>query len=121
MPSKVSSGNIAATASDSAVQSVKGSEWLTVIGKLGSAGTPAGAVTDINVFVNPYLEDDSQPTNIAGVGLSADATTTSAAVVAGVIWQVRRFRLGGVQKVKISLQNANASTALPGQFDWFIS
>lgn len=119
MPSKATNGNLTAAGGTLSVdQVVKGATWLTVIVQVGSAGTPAVAGADVNSWVIPYLEDGS--TLLGGNGALLQADSSSAATLNGSkAIRTYRYRLGGVAKVQITLQNANATTALPGQIDWF--
>lgn len=114
----LTSASISAGGSINQDQSVKGSEWLTIIGQVGSAGTPATAAGDANPFVKFFLEDGTTVLAGSGTAMPTDDTTT-ASLTNGVAVKVSRYRLKGIAKVRISLQNNNVA-ALPGQLDYFI-
>jgi hypothetical protein len=97
---------------------VGGTEYLTVIGVVGSVANAAGAAGDVSVQVFPYLDDLQSdlisPTNGTLESLTAlplTAVDTVAAVLAGSRAQIlSRYRVTGIRRVQIQVKNNNVAT-----------
>jgi len=104
---------------------VAGEDFLTVIAQIGPTATAAG---DVSVTVTPFLADlestdhGGGPTLApAAMVLTQDTTAPgiAAALAAGVASVMVRVRVTGIDKVRITLKNNNATTALPGRLDFY--
>lgn len=117
---KVSSNSVAAGSTLNQDVYTGASEWLTVIGIVGTAANAAGAAADVSVAVQPYL-DDAGDTNTPGPTLAPlplGAVDTVAAVLSSSrAWTLSRFRVAGLRKVQIQVKNANAA-AKPVEIDF---
>lgn len=96
-----------------------GSETLTVIGVVGNAANAAGAAGDVVISVQPFLDDavrqDQTPT-LADVLLPS--IETGVAVLANSrAQQLVRFRVSGINRVRIFIKNNNAA-AKPVEADF---
>lgn len=95
------------------------SEWLLVIGILGPTAAAAG---DVSVSVQPYLDDHGDTNNpgptLSDIPLGTDASSVAAVLANNKAQVLSRFRVAGLRKVRVTLKNNNATTALPGQLDF---
>lgn len=122
MARKASAAGADIAAAGSLTQDVAlgGSEFLTVIGVVGSAGNAAGASGDVVISVQPYLDDeksDSSGGTLADVLLPALETGT-AVLANSAAQQFMRFRVSGLRKVRINVKNNNiAAKPVIANFD----
>jgi hypothetical protein len=103
--------DIAAGASLTQVVAVGGSEFLTVLGVVGSAANAAGASGDVTISVQPFMDDEKAD---ASGGTLSDALipaleTGTAVLANSMAQQFMRFRVSGLRKVQISVKNNNVA------------
>lgn len=106
-------GSIATGSSLTVDMPVGGNEWLTVIGVVGTAASPAALAGDVAVTVQPFLQDASTgaPDNSTLSDLVLAPIDTVAAVFANNRAQtLSRFRVAGLTRVRIFVKNNNAAT-----------
>lgn len=103
--------DIAAGASLTQDVAVGGSEFLTVLGIVGSATNAAGASGDVVISVQPFMDDEKSD---ATGGTLSDAVmpaleSGTAVLANSMAQQIVRYRVTGFRKVRISIKNNNAA------------
>ena len=117
MARTVSAGNLANGVA--LVQDVElaGSEWLSVIGVVGTAATPATAAGDVIVTVRAFLDDSKDAANpqnatIVPINLAVDAVSIANTLVSSRAYLGNRYRVAGLRRVRIAVTNNNVA-AMP--------
>jgi hypothetical protein len=78
---------------------------LIALWRIGNATTPATALGDLTAFISPYEDDGS---TVFPTAATPDLVVVAAALSGNFAVAGRRYTLGGIDKVKISLTNNNA-------------
>jgi hypothetical protein len=114
---KASNASVATGATLNQDVVVGGSEWLSVIGIIGTAANAAGVAGDVSIAVLPYLDHDVNPTLVPAT-LGLPTTDSAAAVLASSrAWVFARYRVAGIRKVQIRVMNNNVASK-PAEADF---
>lgn len=100
---------------------VAGYKYLTVLGRIGNATTPAAASGDLAVSICPYEDDGVTmfPPAVQAT-LAADTTIRAASFTAPYAYIALRFLVAGLDKVLTKIQNNNAGALQGGTLAYFL-
>lgn len=114
---RTASASVAAGTALSQDVNVGGTEFLTVVVQVGSAGSPATAAGDASLAVQPYVDPAAPgPQVVTPVNLPT-LESTAAALSSNVARLFARYRVSGLSKVRMQATNNNIA-ALPVEIDF---